>query len=414
MKAKYLILPLFIALISTSNAKPQSKSELKRVVAFEQYKAREGYPTVEITPVIVENSANRIDLKAFGAKADGKHNDGELMQRAIEQLAKDPNGGVLYLPKADYMLNSIKLLSNVHIHIEAGSKIRMPLDTEQRGLFALGNDEFVNNVVVRGVNGRFTIDISDRTDRARVFTVKLVHNFMISDFDLYDNKISFPIITMGAGKSKDVEIFGPTNGVIKNATAYNSHYGYGLVQAQAARKVYFENLHGVGGATLRFETGEIKMNNAQFGGVFDVVCRNISNENGNSAVMISPHMMQCGIVQVEGVKAKSSGFAARIDGGYQDKGVTNPNAKPGTYAKGSYVADVTGEFGTTAQVKKKHFAYIPTALRPTGEATGRKGLYDVCPSVACVLTRDLNYEIGVYDVKATGYSVPDIVSEPYK
>ncbi|MFI3306698.1 MAG: glycosyl hydrolase family 28-related protein [Rikenellaceae bacterium] len=393
-----------------------NEGKLRTLIPFEAYSTREGYPVIEIEPMIVENSENVINFLEYGAVADGVSDDGALMEKAIEQLAKDENGGVLYVPKATYAISNVELKSNIHIHIEAGTTLKLPNDTEDHKMFIIGRYSFTNNVVVCGVNGRFTIDISSTTARPQIFVIKSTHNFMISGFDLYGNKIEYPIITMGMDKDKDPDIFGPTNGVVKDVTTYNSHYGYGLVQAQTARKVYFENLHGVGGATLRLETGDQTMNIAQFGGVFDVVGRNISCHMGNAAVMVAPHSMQCGVVQIEDIKGVNSGFAARIDGGYVSSSIAagNPDVVDGTYADGSYVADIEGVFGMTAQVKSKHFKYMPTSLIPTGEATGDSGLYEECPSVACVLLDDINYTLDVLgDVVATGYLVPDIVTEEY-
>ncbi|MGY5353205.1 T9SS type A sorting domain-containing protein [Wenyingzhuangia sp. IMCC45533] len=154
--------------------------------------------------------------------------------------------------------------------------------------------------------------------------------------------------------------FGPRNGVVYNSSSAYAHYGYGLIQTQAAENVLFKDISGDGGVTLRLETGFTSMNNVQVGGVDKMFATNVYNQNGNSSLMISPHAMHNGTVDVSGVSSLSSGFALRIEAGFiskkynQDVGLT-----VGTYGKVT-VDNVEGVFGNTAQLKAKHDKLIPS------------------------------------------------------
>ncbi|MFR9519388.1 MAG: glycosyl hydrolase family 28-related protein [Rikenellaceae bacterium] len=377
----------------------------------------DGYPTFEINPVVVENSNLQVNVvEIFGAKGDGVTDDSAALQSAIDLVTSSSIGGIVYLPLGEYILHDIVLKSNVHLHIEAGSRVMMPASSSNTSLFYLGEDEFINNVAIRGVNGRFTIDLVGMTGSPRTFRLKSVHSFLISDIDIQDYLIEFPIINLGPDANQDPDIFGPTNGVIRNCSSYNAHYGYGLIQVQCAKQVYFENLYGEGGVVLRFETGEDSMNQSQFGGVFDCRGQDISGLNGNATVMISPHAMQDGIVQVDGITAVSMGIGVRVDGGYDytytaDDG-TEVTVPAGSYSEGSYISNINCTFGTSAQIKSKHFQYMPEELLDDiPDEPYYKTIYQPAPSV-CAILYIPNYPLGVLgDVVATGYLNDAIVTE---
>lgn len=54
----------------------------------------------------------RIDVMAYGAVGDGKADDSEPIQRALDSAAV---GDTVYLPKGTYLVRSLRLVSNVHI-----------------------------------------------------------------------------------------------------------------------------------------------------------------------------------------------------------------------------------------------------------------------------------------------------------
>ncbi len=62
------------------------------------------------------------NVRGFGAKGDGKQFDTEAVQRAIDACAAD-GGGVVYLPKGEYLSATLVLKNNVNLHLAAGARI---------------------------------------------------------------------------------------------------------------------------------------------------------------------------------------------------------------------------------------------------------------------------------------------------
>jgi polygalacturonase len=61
------------------------------------------------------------DVRTYGATGDGKTLDTDAVNRAIEAAAA--GGGVVLFPAGSYLCFSIRLKSNVHLHLEEGSAI---------------------------------------------------------------------------------------------------------------------------------------------------------------------------------------------------------------------------------------------------------------------------------------------------
>ena len=62
------------------------------------------------------------NVKNFGATGDGKTLDSPAINKAIEAAA-EAGGGMVYLPPGTYLSGSIRLKSNIRLHIEAGATI---------------------------------------------------------------------------------------------------------------------------------------------------------------------------------------------------------------------------------------------------------------------------------------------------
>ncbi|MGD0631330.1 MAG: glycosyl hydrolase family 28-related protein [Terracidiphilus sp.] len=67
-------------------------------------------------------AAGIFDVRAFGASGDGKTLDTDAVNRAIVAAAA-VGGGVVVLPAGSYLCFSIRLKSQVHLHLEQGSTI---------------------------------------------------------------------------------------------------------------------------------------------------------------------------------------------------------------------------------------------------------------------------------------------------
>src|SRR5580692_11763658 len=66
--------------------------------------------------------AAAVDISTFGAKGDGKTQNREAINKAIETVAA-AGGGTVEIPPGTWVTGSIRLRSNVTIHLERGAVI---------------------------------------------------------------------------------------------------------------------------------------------------------------------------------------------------------------------------------------------------------------------------------------------------
>lgn len=343
-----------------------------------------------------------VSVLSYGADGTDTADDSQAFQDAIDAATLQPNGSVIQVPAGTYYVMSLIMKSNVHFEIDHEAILKPPVrtDTKNYGIFDFdGNNEIIHNVSIRGIDGSFTVDLTGLTNiNVRIFSFGNVENFFLSDFKTLDERTKFSTVQMGTSPYNGGHN-SPENGVIRNGHVDNADYGYGLVQTQAAKNVLFKNLSGIGGVTLRFETGYIKMNELQVGGLFDLIGRNISNEDGNAALMVSPHETKNGHIDVDGVTAIGSGFAVRLSSGYVRNELVD--ITPGYFANTSVIKNVKATFGTKAQLKSKHFLYMPCELRSTvvesPNYTGTVMIYQG-PSIAAMVNTSAGTEPGYFQV----------------
>ena len=345
------------------------------------------------------------DLK-LDYNVDGKGNDldSKKLQKAIDEV-NEAGGGSIFVPEGIYKLASIMMKSNVHLKFDYRATV-IPITVNPKKstkIFIL--DGGISNVSIRGIGGKFPIELFNYEKGIVVFGCRNVNNFMISDFIVHDSKTKFSCINFNIHEVSNGEYDRLKNGLIKNGDVKNAHYGYGLVQIQAAENLLFKDVSGTGGVTLRIETGAKMMNNLEQGGVDKIFGRNISCIDGNAALMVSPHSMHNGIVKVDGVTSINCGFAVRIGNGYVAKKYSNPNLTAGTFKKVS-IKNVHAAFGITAQLKPKHYKYIPkyrehlkTKISDDNNTTF------IGPSIAAVLNGSDNYSevVSIENVSHTGF-----------
>lgn len=346
------------------------------------------------------------DLVAdYNAINTDKLDDSKVLQDAIDEVSALPNGGKITIPAGTYYLMEVKLASNVHLEFDEGVTI-IPYTANTPGnytVFSLGkNSDYIHNVKMSAKSGKFKVDFRNLdNDNGRVVSLHAVDNFCVGDFIVLDEITKFSTVTGGISEY-DGEWLDPRNGVVKNINAYDMHYGYGVIQLQAGHNVFFKDLYGQGGVTLRLETGLNSMNKLQKGGVFDIYGKNIICEDGNAALMISPHAMKNGHVEIDGVTAINTGFAARIGNGYVTKEQDSLGITPGYYANTCKVSNVMATYGETAQVKSKHFKYMPCALRHLiSEEYNPDGNSYSAPAVCPVLNGAQGNGPGYYTVTLT-------------
>lgn len=215
----------------------------------------------------------------------------------------------------------------------------------------LGRDgNLVENMSIEGVGGCFTVRLSPHEPGIVVVSFGNVRNSRVANVTIHDCLTKFASFQFGPTGGTVARPVRPRGGTIENANVTGADYGYGLGQVQSAESVLFQNLSGEGGVTLRLETGEKKMNDSQIGGVDRIVGRNIACTAGNAAVMISPHSMQNGVVEIDGVKSIGCGFGVRIDEGFVSKKYTADGLKREAFAPGCSVKNVDATFGMKAQL----------------------------------------------------------------
>jgi hypothetical protein len=360
---------------------------------------------------VVNANFNKNLVTDYGVDNDFTTDDSSKLEDAINNISSN-GGGVLTIPEGDYSFGNVNLNSNVHIKINEGAVVRpfyeIPSDGKLKNyaIFKLGNNTSpIQNIsITSSSENRFTVDLTHNNNpNVSVVNCGKVSNFIVSNFNVIDDYTKFSAITFGGDEHEGNYVF-PKNGIIKDIDIKNAHYGYGTVQTQSAENILFKDLSGTGGATLRLETGFTGLNNLQglnlpsgkkrVGGLNKIVARNISNTNGNSAVMISPHALHNGTVDAEGIHSDSAGFAIRIEGGFiSDKYDQDIDLTEGTFEH-VRIKNVTAIYGENAEVKGKHFNFYPSEITPPTSVAnyikeGEVKVY-VGTSVAAVLA-DANY-----------------------
>lgn len=364
--------------------------------------------------------------------------DSENFQEAIDALNKK-GGGVLRVENGTYYLAGVHMKTGVHIRIRPGVVFK---PVEQRTdmfttpkYYTDPEEEHVNNFSIVGEDGKFLVDMSDGYDRSwRSFvSVRSGYNFRLANFVIEDSFTPLSSLTLGPVVDSDVDLSdeehpvfaSPNSGIVENIDVINEHFGYGLIQIQAGQKILFRDLTGIGGVTLRLETGlnSLQLLDKKSPRLEDIYARNISCVDGHSAVAISPHTIRQGIVDVRGVYSYSCAYAVTIGAGFvgtrpgqqdPERGLT-----PGWFDPGSVVEDVIAVFGQNAMLKTQYFKNIPCELR--GERKDGMGIVSwrgsskihIGPSAAAVAYKAVNaldhsndrpIDFRDHTVKAYGFS----------
>ncbi|VGO18306.1 Ig-like domain-containing protein [Pontiella sulfatireligans] len=325
-----------------------------------------GFPAFAVEPVEIDFFTDTIgsvdtvvNIIDYGANGSDTNEDSVALQNAIDDMTALSHGGKIIVPEGTFILGRITMRSNVHLVISTNAVIKPIQTTAKVVIFEFGtNDPEIRNVSIRGDGGRFTVDFSDRTaDTSHTaFMVQNVTNFMIAGVDIPDNFTTHSAIRCNMATYQG-QYFTPRNGVIKNINNTSAHVGYGTVQIGAGTHILFKDLDGDGGVTLRAESGATGLG-VLTGSMFDIYGRNISGGGGNAVVMISPHAMQNGHIDIDGVLGRSSVHAVRID-----KGDTRNGTSPGWFADTSIVKNVHAIYGVTAQLKAGHDQWVPCELK---------------------------------------------------
>ncbi len=79
--------------------------------------------------MVLSASAKQYDVTQYGAKGDGKTLDSDAINAAIDAAVK-AGGGQVVLPAGTYLSGSIRLKSNIELHLEAGATLLATSDKQ--------------------------------------------------------------------------------------------------------------------------------------------------------------------------------------------------------------------------------------------------------------------------------------------
>lgn len=297
------------------------------------------------------------------------------LQAMINSLANS-GGGVLTINAGTYTLEQVHMKTGVHIRVHPDVVFK---SVPRNALFRAGFDNDyanVSNWSFTSTNGeKFTFDFSELNpgENIRAFQLGNATNFKLADFLILDNFTKFNGISSGAVGSSPAKF--ASFGIIENMDIKNAHYGYGLTQNQVIQNVLFRDLSGEGGVTLRLESGFEGLANLYLTDktpiINNVYGRNISCTKGAHAVMLSPHTITQGMVDIRDINGTSCEAVVSINFGFlsKNKGQSDDNGNPinghssGTFSEESVIANVSATYGTDAQVRAARLRHIPCALR---------------------------------------------------
>lgn len=316
---------------------------------------------------LTPNNVTSVTLTGANSNADSN-----TLQAQIDATSS-AGGGVLIIKNTSgnavgqYFLLNVELKSNVHLKIASDVELTQ---RSQGKMFYIGENVYAENVAITNLDVDNTdpstwakINLAQGTDFTKNWSfLKIANtsNFKVSGFYIKDNHSRISGITMGADTTEDKSKT-PRNGIVKNIVMSVSHVGYGVVQVQASKTVLFKNLDGTGGSTLRLESGLGSLNQDTLLTLDDVVGRDITNRNGDGALVLSPHRLNQGVVDIDRLYAYSSTFAVSIASGFLDK--TGSGTNLGVFDSASYIGDVFIYGGNFSQVKSKNFKFYDCTTR---------------------------------------------------
>lgn len=341
---------------------------------------------------------NKIPNRVIEIQLSGRNDgtDSKLLNSKIVTLS-EAGGGIICIKKGVYYLINIQLRSNIQIKIDKEVNIEPYFDRSAKKLgntiFEVGKEFLVENVAItnddedsENKDSWFSANFPKGDYRMKLITACNVRNFKFSGFKIKDSYTPFSAIALNLPDSRDRNEV-PFQGIIKNVLLLNSHVGYGVIQIQAGKTILCKNLEGIGGVTLRVETGSAETVQFNIKTVDDIVGRNISIKNGDAAVTLCPHRVNQGRVDVEGVQAINSTFAVQLAGGFLDRKKNGVDNK-GTFDSQSYVGNIIVTGGKGAQVKSKDFIYFDCEERKEMEVKCQNPDFESTPGRSIGVIRD--------------------------
>lgn len=374
----------------------------------------------------------------------GNGNDTRRIQNQINNLSNS-GGGTLTLANGTYRIIGLQMRSGVHIRCNRRVILRpfrpgnMISVAGTNAGNCTGCNAITNFSITSNDNRPFTVDMTnlDQLENCRFIALMHANNFLISNFNVIDNFTRFPVIEFLPGRARGMVNGRPnssqtrqprsavaSSGIVENITGSGFNPSWGIIQLQAGNTIFFNNLDGEGGITLRIESGlgeglstlndanrRIVRINAIWGE--DLVVR-----NGRCVLLASPHSHQHGFFNLRNLTAYNSEFGVHIARGFLTSSPFRPSEagfEPGTFSNQSVIADLTvnanSDSNTTgndnAQLRLQELRFIPCVIRnridpePLPEIP-RDATFITGPSVAPVFYPAGANGDGTYEVSLEG------------
>lgn len=312
-------------------------------------------------------------VTATGLSGEDKGDDSRRLNEIIDSLSVK-GGGVIYINKVkdkeNIYLRDVNLKDRIHLKISPDVTFKPWCgENTPRNIFMIhaGRTGKVSDIAVTNLDETSTDTTSyfnvvfdrDQINRVKFIDFTAAYNFKVAGIRFYDTHTVWCNLECNLNPSqsrKEGDL--PAQGVMKNIYSTGNHVGYGIVQIRAGKRILFRNLDCEGGAALRIESG-IPMRIQEKEATIDhIVGRDIKLKNGRAAVMMSPHRIEQGRVDVSGITSINSQYALVLENGFYDRKGDVENL--GTFSKDSYVGgfkQVVGGYG--AQITKKYWKLYP-------------------------------------------------------
>jgi len=266
-------------------------------------------------------------------------NSGEAssaLNSAIQNLSNAGGGTLMVNGRGNgnktIFLRDIKMRTNVLVKVNTNITIKPYERGARRNIIIFGFGDRtppISNAGLTSQSGTFKFSLSGGPNkRVKCVEIRRCTNFLVSNFTVTDDNTVFSNVELNIvnasrpNRRNGVDF--PYKGLIKNITSTGNHVGYGVVQIRAGKRILFKKLKGTGGITLRIESGFTRQLANVTATIDGIVGRNITVINGQSALSMSPHRCNQGVVDVRGITSRNSTYGVEIASGFKDaKGGVN-------------------------------------------------------------------------------------------
>jgi hypothetical protein len=284
------------------------------------------------------------------------------MQTSPHCYLNGPSGdpqALVYVPPGTYRLSGLHFPSNLRLEVSAGATLQLPPNRPavpstlwkpmiiwdsvpssplvNVSLVGVGRQQTPLKLqAVAGsaarlsgfdIAGYFTMNLDPRATNATNYGTGVnlvnVHHFLISNVFTVQNDTQAAVSAVTEWPTSSRAVFqlyarrdspvggpyyDPQDGIIENQVNVGSPRGYGPNQVNSGLRLTFRNIYSRGGTTLRLETdGSTTKDGTPTRGarVSDVTADQLTGENCNRVVALSPHAQRNGNVSVGSVTSYS-------------------------------------------------------------------------------------------------------------